>query len=165
MKIKTLIKIMLLAGLSGCITSVMAGEGDMTFRGTLITPPPCIINDGNQISVNFGERIGAGRVNGVNYRMPVNYQITCEKGNDQSVVLTLRMSGSATDFDPNALQTNKDGLGIRIYQNDEPFAPNSTLKVSLTSLPKLEAVPVKKVGGTLEKGSFETWATLRADYQ
>lgn len=137
----------------------------MTFRGTLIEAPPCTINDGNQVDVDFGERVGVNKVDGVNYRQMLNYQITCEEGGSGTWALTLNLSGTATGFDGQALQTNKENLGIRIYQNDQPFTPESSLAIDLANPPRLEAVPVKNAGSTLAEGAFEAWATLQAVYQ
>ncbi|EMW1017921.1 fimbrial protein [Serratia marcescens] len=141
------------------------GDVDMTFRGTLIEPPPCTINDGNRVDVNFGERVGINKVDGVNYRQMMNYQITCDNAGSGSWALTLSLTGAAAGFDEQALQTNKTDLGIRIYQNDKPFTPGSTLDIDISNPPRLEAVPVKREGATLTEGAFESWATLRADYQ
>lgn len=154
-------------GLAGMAGQVQAedGEADMTFHGTLITPPPCTINDDNRIDVNFGERVGINKVDGVNYRQLMNYQITCEGAGSGSWALTLSLSGTNARFDNEALSTNKTDLGIRVYQNDQPFTPNSTLKIDLANPPRLEAVPVKDPGATLTEGTFEALATLRADYE
>lgn len=140
------------------------GEADMTFHGTLIAPPPCVINDDQQVDVDFGDRVGVSKVDGVNYRIPVNYQITCE-GEESGFALSLSLSGAATTFDTQALQSDQPDLGIRIYQNDKPFTPNSTLSIDLSTPPRLEAVPVKRDGATLKEGTFEALATLHASYQ
>lgn len=163
----TITALLLTFGLLGSVVPVQAkdGEADMTFHGTLIEPPPCTINDGNRVDVNFGERVGINKVDGVNYRQPVNYQITCGKSAGRSWALMLSLNGNAAGFDKEALLTDKSTLGIRVYQNDKPFTPNSTLKIDPGSPPRLEAVPVKQVGATLTEGAFEAWATLRADYQ
>jgi hypothetical protein len=94
-----------------------------------------------------------------------NYQITCENDSSRIWLLKLSLHGSTATFDKQALQTNKDNLGIRIYQNDQPFLPESSLIIDLANPPKLEAVPVKRPGSTLTEGTFEAWATLQADYQ
>lgn len=162
------ISILLLAGgLMVNIAPALAkgAEADMTLYGTLITPPPCIINDGNQVDVDFGERVGINKLDGVNYRQRLNYQITCDPTLGNSWALRLSLSGGATGFDNEALLTDKTDLGIRIYQNDTPFTPNSTLKINLANPPILEAVPIKQAGATLTEGAFEAWATLRADYE
>lgn len=154
-----------LAGLLSTSAAVQAGgEMEMRFRGTLVEPPPCTINEGNRVDVDFGERVGINKVDGVNYRQGLNYQITCEK-HDKTLMLVLSLSGNTAGFDNNALQTSKENLGIRVYQNDKPFTPGSLLVIDPDSPPRLEAVPVRKADSTLKEGPFESWATLRADYQ
>lgn len=166
MKKQTTLRMLLLSGLLGIQVPISAadGEADMTFHGTLIAPPPCRINDGERVDVDFGDRVGINKVDGVNYRMPVNYQITCEEGGS-GWVMSLSLSGTATGFDGEALQTDKADLGIRVYRNDVPFTPNSAVEIDPASPPRLEAVPVKRAGATLTEGAFEAWATLQADYQ
>jgi type 1 fimbria pilin len=166
MTTQTMMNTLLLAVVWGMTGVALAdGDVDMTFRGTLIEPPPCTINDGNRVDVNFGERVGINKVDGVNYRQMMNYQITCDNAGSGSWALTLSLTGAAAGFDEQALQTNKTDLGIRIYQNDKPFTPGSTLDIDISNPPRLEAVPVKREGATLTEGAFESWATLRADYQ
>lgn len=160
------IKALLLIGILSGTSSAALAEGEMTFRGTLLTPPPCRINDGNQVEVDFGQRVGINKVDGVNYRQVLNYQITCDSASGGNWALSLSLKGTASGFDKQALATNKkDELGIRIYRDDEPFTPGSVLNITLDNPPRLEAVPVKKPGATLSEGAFEAWATLQADYQ
>lgn len=165
------IKVLLMAfSLIGVTTTAQAQEGGgaMSFKGMLIEPPPCTIisiNNGDRIDVDFGNRVGVNKVDGVSYRRNINYQIRCEDVGNSNGVLMLILSGNAAGFDSQALRTNKENLGIRIYQNDKPFTPNSALKINLANQPLLEAVPVKKVGTKLSEGAFEAWATLRAEYQ
>ncbi|MFJ3001248.1 fimbrial protein [Serratia liquefaciens] len=163
---QTMMNTLLLALVWGGTGVALAdGDVDMTFRGTLIEPPPCTINDGERVDVDFGERVGINKVDGVNYRQIMNYQITCDNAGSGSWALTLSLTGAAAGFDEQALQTNKTELGIRVYQNDKPFTPGSTLAIDISNPPRLEAVPVKREGATLTEGAFESWATLRADYQ
>ncbi|OKB68823.1 pilus assembly protein [Serratia marcescens] len=140
-------------------------EVNTLFHGTLIEPPPCTINDGSRVDVDFGERVGINKVDGVNYRQVLNYQISCESADSGNWALTLSLSGVAAGFDKDAVLTSKSNLGIRVYQNDRPFTPGSTVAIDLHNPPRLEAVPVKSTGATLTEGAFEAWATLRADYQ
>lgn len=157
------IKTLVLAG--GLACGVALADGGATFRGTLTVPPVCSISNGQQVDVPFGDRVGINKVNGVNYRVPVNYRVTCEGGDPGSWAMSLSLSGTATGFDGQALQTDRADLGIRVYQNDSPFMPNSTLSIDPAKPPVLEAVPVKRAGSVLKEGAFEAWATLQADYQ
>ncbi|EPL9180883.1 fimbrial protein [Serratia marcescens] len=166
MKKQMIINALLLTGLFGGQGAALAkGEADMAFRGTLIEPPPCTINNDSRIEVNFGERVGINKVDGVNYRQLMNYQITCQASGNNHWALTLSLSGNAAAFDKEALMTDKSNLGIRVYQNDKPFTPGSVLDIDLGNPPRLEAVPIKKAGDVLTEGTFEAWATLRADYR
>lgn len=164
---RSMVALWLACGLMGIVDTAQAKseEVSMMLRGTLVEPPPCTINDGNRADVNFGERVGINKVDGVNYRQRLNYQITCQGAGSGNGVLMLSLSGGAAGFDKQALQTDKANLGIRIYQNDKPFTPNSMLKIDLANPPRLEVVPVKRAGATLTEEAFEAWATLRAEYQ
>lgn len=137
---------------------------DMQFRGTLIEPPPCTINDDGVIDVDFGDRVGINKVDGVNYQQTIGYRITCEPGIGKWDMM-LRLNGTATSFDEAAVQTNHRYLGIRIYQNAAPFKVGSSLPIDPLKPPVLEAVPVGKAGETLTEGAFDATATLQADYQ
>ena len=158
-------RIVLLAGLTllACMQGMSAARATgMTLHGTLIAPPPCTINDGNTIDVDFG-KVGIKRIDGVNYRRALNYRITCEKGGT-AWVLKLTLTGNATAFDKEALMSDR-GVGIRMYQNNKPFTPNTTIDINLNSPPALTVVPVKDAAQDPVKGDFMARATLRADYQ
>jgi type 1 fimbria pilin len=48
------------------ISPLQAAE-NMSFSGTLIEPPPCLVNNGNDIDVPF-DKIGVKSMNGMNHR-------------------------------------------------------------------------------------------------
>lgn len=137
---------------------------NMLFRGTLIEPPPCTINDGGMVDVGFGERVGVNKVDGVNYLKAMGYRITCEPG-VSGLDMTLTLSGQPTGYDDAAVQTDLADLGIRVLQNGKPFALNTPLGIDPKNPPALEAVPVKTPGATLKEGAFVATATLQAQYQ
>lgn len=60
--------------------ALAAEEVAMQFRGGLIAPPPCTINAGAKIDVDFGSRVGIKKVDGVNYRQAIDYHLDCEPG-------------------------------------------------------------------------------------
>lgn len=164
--IKNCTFLLILTSLSGMYSFSVQAEGttDVTFRGILIEPPPCTINEGDIVDVDFGNRLGINKINGVNYRKFIGYEITCESAASGNWVLKLSLNGESAEFDKDALQSNKTDLGIRVYQNDQPFRPGSTLSININNQPRLEAVPVKREGAVLTEGGFEAWATLRAEY-
>lgn len=137
---------------------------NMLFSGTLIQPPPCKINEGGMIDVDFGERVGVNKVDGVNYLQTLNYNITCEKGAN-GLDLTLTLSGEKTIYDSAAIQTDVTDLGIRVLQNGDPFILGRPVIIDSKAPPTLQAVPVKTPGASLKKGAFKATATLKAEYQ
>ncbi|MBI6141479.1 fimbrial protein [Serratia marcescens] len=145
--------------------SVRASEQvEMRIRGTLRAPPPCKINDGGVVAVEFGSRIGINKVDGINYRQVISYRITCEPTESVPWTMLLTLKGTATSFDNAALKTDNDSLGIRIYQGDVRFELNSGIKIDPKNPPRLEAVPVAKPSVPLEEGEFTATAMLQADY-
>ena len=142
--------------------SPLQAEDNMSFSGTLIEPPPCLVNNDRDIDVPF-DRIGVNSVDGVKHRRQVDYVLDCTAGPAWSMVLTLL--GPVAAFEPATLQTNIANLGIKIYQNGEPFELGTPIAVDPLNPPLLEAVPVKKPGTELTDGTFEVTATLLADYQ
>ncbi|EPQ1332177.1 fimbrial protein [Serratia ureilytica] len=154
--------VLLLAFGPACLA---AEDVKMNFRGTLRAPPPCTINDGGTVAVDFGQRVGVNKVDGVNYRQQVDYLISCDSPGARPWEMMLSLKGAATAFDRAAVQTDKTDLGIRLYQNDMPFALNTSFKIDPGNPPRLEAVPVAKPGAVLKEGAFVATATLQVDYQ
>ncbi|NHB92685.1 fimbrial protein [Photorhabdus cinerea] len=148
------------------LISVMPGQAadNMWFHGTLLEPPPCVINDGNMIDVYFGHNVGIHKVDGVNYTQPVNYQLVCVP-NTSGWSLGLTVIGPQTSFDDAALKTNITNLGIRLTLDGKAFTLNKRIPVTSQKQPVIQAVPVKRPGSTLPEGEFEVTATLLAEYQ
>ncbi|MEB0184817.1 fimbrial protein [Pseudomonas sp. Bout1] len=138
-------------------------SANLTFNGTLNEPPPCTIDSGSTIEVDFGD-VGTRRVDGVKYRKGVGYTIRCG-ASTLPWLLKLSVNGTATTFDGAAVQTSVPELGIRLFQNNVPFLLNTPLDISLSSPPTLEVVPVKRPGSILTAARFTAVATLLAEYQ
>ncbi|WP_338628351.1 fimbrial protein [Yersinia intermedia] len=147
------------------LSSTLAYADNMLFSGTLIDPPPCVINGGNTIDVPFGENLGVNKIDGTNYTKAVPYSVTCGAaipGMDLGLTI---ISASVTTFDAAALQTNIPNLGIRLLKNGVPFTLNTRVVYDNNNPPVFQAVPVKASGATLSEGAFEATATLLVDYQ
>lgn len=148
-----------------CASGAAQAADNLKFHGTLVAGPKCTIDNGNTIDVNFNNVL-IEKINGSNYSQPVPYTITCDSAyRDDSMAMTLTLSGTAVAFNNAAIATSVDGLGIELRQNNTPFKVGSTLTINEASRPTLTAVPVKKSGATLKEGGFEAWATLQVDYQ
>lgn len=136
---------------------------NMAFNGTLVEPPPCTINSGSTIEIDFKD-VGINKVDGDNYREQVNYSITC-MGGTLPWEMMLTVKGVSTSFEDSAVQSSVADLGIKLLQNGVPFTLNTPLKITPATPPFLEAVPVKKAGAALGPGGFTATATLLAEYQ
>ncbi|KMT53771.1 fimbrial protein [Pseudomonas fildesensis] len=147
-----------------CSLGLCSGaSANLTFSGTLNEPPPCTIDAGKTIEVDFGD-VGVKRVDGVQYRKGVGYTIRCSAAT-LPWLLKLSVNGTATTFDPSAVQTSVPELGIRLFQNSLPFRLNTPLDITLSSPPTLEVVPVKRPGAVLAPSRFTAVATLLAEYE
>lgn len=144
------------------ISLCSVASANLTFSGTLNEPPPCTIDAGNTIEVDFGD-VGVKRVDGVKYRKAVPYTINCGPAN-LPWALKLSVNGTPTAFDSSAVQTSVPALGIRLFQNNLPFPLNTPMDIVLSSPPRLEVVPVKQPGATLPPTRFAAVATLLAEY-
>ena len=160
-------KKMILKPITACFALCMlsffnSASANVSFSGTLVEPPPCTINGGKTITIDF-EKVAVNKVDGVNYRKPVNYTITCDAG-APGWVMMLSLKGTAAGFEPAAVQSSVANLGIKVFQNGAPFVINTRMVINPSKPPILEAVPIKKNSSTLSGGSFTAAATLLAEY-
>jgi type 1 fimbria pilin len=148
--------------------NVVTAEDNMSFRGSLMEFPPCKINDGKVIEINFGE-IGVGKVtnNGSDssLRKLVLFEIDCQDK------LFIRYLGIPTSFDNAAVQSSVPDLGIQMQlARDNAFTPivigQGWVREAGSSGANTAvwALPVKKIGAELSVGSFEATATLQLEY-
>lgn len=134
----------------------------VTVKVTVVAPPPCVINGNRTIEVDFGE-VMTTRVDGKNYRTPVNYSLSCSGQSKNAMKLQVQGTGAA--FDTTVLKTNKTGLGIQLQQGSSKLAVNGWLNFTYPNTPELWAVPVKQSGVNLSGGEFTAGATLKVAYQ
>lgn len=135
---------------------------NMNLHGTLVTAPDCHINNDQIVEVSFGN-VGVNKVNGVNYQKRINYSITCDGKSADALYLSI--NGTGIEWDRSAVKSSVDNLAIEIQQAGNPFVLGSQVKVDLSALPVLTAVPVKRSGASLAVGDFTAEATLIAFYQ
>ncbi|MGG6186062.1 fimbrial protein [Pantoea allii] len=154
------------------ITSGYSGAEDVAnleFRGSLIEPPPCNLNEEDTVKVNFGNKVGVKRVASGNYREPIPLTLLSESSDNISAwQLTLSVSGNPASFDPDnatVVTSEREALGVKLYADGKPFELDSPVKVNGNTLPSLEAVLVQKEGETLNEGEFTAHATLRVAYE
>lgn len=154
--------------LGACWGSALGADADITFHGTLLSPPNCAISGGNTIEVEFRDLI-IDNINGDYGRKEVEYELSCETdARDPGWEMTLTWTGTQTSYNDAAIETDVPGFGIELQQNGQRFKLNTPLAINATDFsqkPKLEAVPVKASDAVLNDGTFSAYATLRVDYQ
>lgn len=144
------------------VKDVIPGIVYINITGNVIAPPPCLINDGKMIEVNFGE-VMSTRIDGVRYKEPIHYTATCQKMPTNA--MKVYVTGGATGFDSNALQTNITGLGVRILYQGKLLDLGKAVNFTYPNLPELEAIPVRDQNEVLVGGDFVASGTLHVDYQ
>lgn len=87
-------KFLLLLLCAGC-GAVLAAEDDITFHGTLMSPPACSISGGQTIEVQFRDLI-IDSIDGNYGRQKVDYELSCDSDvRDPEWNMTLSWTGTA----------------------------------------------------------------------
>lgn len=137
------------------------GESNVKFHGTLVVVS-CKVNNGQDVTVDFGESVGIHRIDGVRYKQPIPLTVNCNSLSDNNTnpPLTLTLTGTAIDFDDAAVVTNVSGLGIEIQVNDQPQPLNKAIPLTSDNIPQLSAVPVLQSGTELSAQAFSAGLKL-----
>lgn len=136
------------------------------FNGTLIsTPPECILNNSQKSMVHFGD-ILLSRIDGVNYKHTLTFELTCT--NLAMNNLALSIQGDPSNFNNGILKTSNPKLGLSFYINGIKQDINKKINFNYLELPSLEVSPVKNTNSSFDDtdgGDFTALATLNVDYQ
>lgn len=149
--------------LTVCISGSVLADATVNFSGTLIEAPPCVVNNNNVITVNFGNEVMTTRIDGTQYRKPIDFDLDCSMA--VSSKQKVRITGTPASFDSTALAGGKSGLGIALYNGDTRLNLGSWLNFTDPNIPRLYAVPIKQSGITLSGGAFRVMASLVVEYQ
>lgn len=149
-----------------------ANSAQVNFKGTLQTNPPCVITGSNDpITINFGD-IGITQIDGTRYAQTFDLNILCDVSMGSGVTLYFGYDGMIADFDKQALQTSRNGLGIMLYRsNGDIIEPNNANHTEVLSggtpvTVRLTAVPVKNPDSDLVllEGPFTAIGTVEIRY-
>ena len=140
-------------------------QADVTFHGTLIEAPPCVINGGEPVVVDFGNEVMTTRIDGTQYKQRIPVDLDCSEA--LSSKQKLRITGSPAAFDALAIAGGnaQTGFGIALFEGGKRYTPGDWLNFENPVLPVLYAAPVKQDGVTLAGGAFSILASLVVDYQ
>lgn len=157
---------LLLVGLMMTSSLQAAAPENLEFIGTLVTPPACSISEGGPVYVDFGD-VRIKKIVEGKYRETVPLTLKCE---DSTLAWQLRLSvrGNAAGFDADnatVVTPEQANLGVKIYQNGQPFKLDEAININSVTLPSIEALLVQRNGVELVEGLFSATATLRAEYQ
>nr|ELR9566602.1 fimbrial protein [Klebsiella michiganensis] len=149
-------------------TNGLASDGGTTtlnISGNIVEPD-CVINNNQQIVVDFGEVLTT-RIDGANYLTSIVYTLSCT--NLIRNTLKINLKGNGASFNSQLFMTDVSGLGIRIYDSAKvEIAPNTgtlNFTYAANSPPALHAVPVMQANATLPNGAFNGSATMVFSYQ
>lgn len=151
---------------SGIAPVNAADPENLEFIGTLVAPPACSISEGGPVYVDFGD-VRIKKVVDGNYRRTVPLSLKCEDTNNLAWQLQLSVRGNAAGFDADnatVVTPQQANLGVKLYQNGQPFKLGEAINVNSATLPDIEAVLVQRDGVELVEGGFSATATFRAEY-
>lgn len=159
---KQITALWLVLPLVGALGHVFSAQAvDVNFTGTLVAPPPCVINSNSNISVDFGNNMLAGRIDGINYEKAIVYTLDCTGAT--SATLKLKFQGISAGFDASVLSTSEADLGLELRSDGVKLPMNTWLNFLNPDRPVLTVVPVKN--DNLSGGPFTAASTLVVAYQ
>ncbi|WP_350024968.1 fimbrial protein [Providencia rettgeri] len=148
-----------------CFNTASASMASIGLTITVIEPPNCSFVEGNTLNVDFGD-VQQDLIDGASYKKTnVNYNLQCTNLSTN----LLKMKLSWTNFRVNgvdAIKTNRDNLGIAIYQDNNIVSNNSNIHFIYGAMPSIYAVPIKPSGSMLsDAGDFNAEMIMTIEYQ
>ncbi|ENU1228713.1 MULTISPECIES: fimbrial protein [Providencia] len=158
-----IIGLVLLSAILSFTSAAKDYETKISIKGNLITPPPCHIDDGKDIEVDFGN-VSIKSIQGNDQKRQVNYQIQCgENKNNWSMYLML--DGIKSDFDINGLNTGINNLAVKFQLSDTELELGKKYLINPSSPGVLWAVLVRNGNNELKTGDFIANGTMVVEYQ
>ncbi|WP_338511216.1 fimbrial protein [Erwinia aphidicola] len=151
---------------AGWISLAVAGyeSRTITISMTVLNPPPCTINDGKTIEVDFGEITTTDLLLDATSR-PINLNLSCSSMSKNQ--LRLQIQGTPDKDYPSYLLSSNGAVAIKFTSNGQVLPINSWLNFSWPDAPALRvATFYRKLNWAVQGGaSFSASATLRVEYQ
>lgn len=146
------------------ISLAVAGSSQQTITVsmTVLDPPPCTINGGKAIEVDFGKVI-ADDLDDSDYSRAVNINLSC-RGQVKNQ-LRLQIKGTPARDNKSYLQTNLTNMAIKFTSNGKIVSVNDWLNFNWPYTHELRAAPVMSHANVLTGGAFSASATLYVEYQ
>lgn len=147
--------------------SYASNVAQVTVKVTIVAPPPCTINNNQPIEVNFGD-VMTTRIDGLNYRKPVDYSLDCPQDQLLKNALKLQIQGTGINLGGATSVLEVPGVpdfGIQLQHETSALNVNEWLNFDYPNVPNLYAVPVMKSGASLNAGAFSASSTMKVEYQ
>ncbi|NDJ59238.1 fimbrial protein [Enterobacteriaceae bacterium 4M9] len=139
-------------------------DADITFRGSLLEAPPCVVNGGDNVEVDFGDEMMTTRIDGTQYRQKIDFTLDCTDAIASEQKLRIR-GASISTVEGEVLSTPLTGLGLALYHGETRYTPGEWIAFTDPDVPELYAVPVRLDSTAPEGGTFSVLASLVVDYQ
>lgn len=138
---------------------------NLSIVGTVINLPRCVINEGNNVKVDFGDDVYIKLIDGVTYKKrPIDYTMSCLDLDHTNLKVTIRGQREA-GFGRGLIGTSVSGLGIQLYHDNKAIASGEGINFRFGSQPKLYAVPVVNDPDEIQARAFNAMASMVIDYQ
>ncbi|MGA4650076.1 hypothetical protein ACK6WK_22150 [Citrobacter portucalensis] len=144
------------------VTALEKDTTTVNIKGLLVEGPQCIVNGNDKVDVDFGDNLITRRIDGVEYKTVIIYDMTCTGLAQQGLKLTIN---GIDGFEKGLLGTGKEGLAIRLYKDDSILNVGEATTFTYGKHPTLYAVPVAKDNTKLEAGVFFGLGTMVFAYQ
>lgn len=150
-------------------------DADVTFHGTLIESGPCVVNNGEQIVINFGDNVQTTRIAQGNelpdvlyiaqYSQTFNVNVTCPKDVDNIKTMLFKIKGTQSSFESTGLAGDREGFAFVFGFGLGRFPVNSWVDIGKGDSFNFAVAPVRKDNYVPDGGSFSTLASFIVDYQ
>ncbi|MEQ4676386.1 fimbrial protein [Providencia vermicola] len=163
LNVKTITSVVLLMLMLPFTSSAKDYETEISIKGNLITPPPCHIDDGKEIEVDF-ENVSVKSIQGNDQKKQVNYQIQCGE-NKNNWAMYLKLNGPKSAFDLNGLSTGVDNLAVKFQLAEQDLELGKKYLIDPNNPGILWAVLVRNGSNEISTGDFVANATMVVEYE
>ncbi|SUC36724.1 putative fimbrial subunit SteE [Providencia rustigianii] len=122
----------------------------------------CVLNDNEEIYVDFGDDVVIGQIDSEKYTQPVKYKLYCDSSFDELYLIFEGARGETA----NSLEVdNTPGLNIKLYFDNGPMNIGTRYEIdNYSNPPSLTAELALADGIRPVGGEFSTTATLTVGY-
>ncbi|WP_345739346.1 fimbrial protein [Morganella morganii] len=152
---------LLLTCISGYAFAALHSSADIRISGKLVPPPPCKINNNEEILVDF-QRIQIKTLEKSDIRKDVDIPFVCEQ-DSENFKYFLTVDGPRSPFNNKLVKTNQNNLGFTAELAGVKLDSGKAHPVNSRHL-TLTIVLTKNPAGDITPGSFSGTGTVTMEY-